>query len=297
MLTIATPGGSTEVLGSALDEGAEPRLSPDATRIALTVGRAADVAVYDLRARALTRFNDRQSSTTETSRAEWTPDGARLLMRAANATERTTIMWRAANGTGGMEMLHRDAKSSLWEGVISPDAQYLMYRIGSGTTADLRYRKLVGDTASRPFVATPAGEETPRFSPDGKWVVYASDEAGAGLDVYVRGFPDGAVAYRISESGGQQPVWARDGKAVYYIPRDGMLVRAKIAMTSGVAVVSRDTLVRSGFELPPFRGHANYDVMPDGRLVLMRPVDKSQRIVVATGWLDAARAEWAKAAK
>lgn len=58
-----------------------------------------------------------------------------------------------------------------------------MYRIGSGSTSDLRYRKLVGDTTSRAFVATPAGEETPRFSPDGKWVVYASDEAGAGLDV------------------------------------------------------------------------------------------------------------------
>ncbi len=297
VLAIVNPGGATEVLSTGFEDAAEPRLSPDATRIALTVGRAADVVVYDLRARALTRFNDRQSSATETSRAEWTPDGSRLVMRAVSGTDRPIIMWRAANGTGDMEPLHRDQKSALWEGVVSPDAQYLMYRIGSGSTADLRYRKLVGDTASRAFVATPAGEETPRFSPDGRWVVYSSDEAGAGLDVYVRGFPDGAVAYRISESGGQQPLWARDGKAVYYIPRDGLLVRAKVATTAGVAVVSRDTLVRSGFDLPPFRGHANFDVMPDGRLVLLRPVENSQRIVVAHGWLDAARAEWAKAAK
>lgn len=172
-----------------------------------------------------------------------------------------------------------------------------MYRIGSGSTSDLRYRKLVGDTTSRAFVATPAGEETPRFSPDGKWVVYASDEAGAGLDVYVRGFPDGAVAYRISELGGQQPVWARDGKSVYYIPRDGLLVRAKIATTAGVTVVSRDTIVRNGFDLPPFRGHANFDVMSDGRLVLFRPMQNSQRIVVAHGWFDAVRADLAERAK
>ena len=297
VLTIVTPGGATEVLSSGLQDAAEPRLSPDATRIALTVGRSFDVVVYDLRARALTRFNDRQSSSTELSRPEWTPDGSRLVVRAITGTDKATIMWRAANGIGGMELLHRDEKIALWEGVVSPDAQYLMYRAGSGSTSDLRYRKLVGDTTSRAFVATPAGEETPRFSPDGKLVVYASDEAGAGLDVYVRGFPDGAVAYRVSESGGQQPVWARDGRSVYYIPRDGLLVRAKIATTSGVAVVSRDTLVRSGFDLPPFRGHANFDVMPDGRLVLMRPMENSQRIVVAHGWLDAVRAEWAKAAK
>ena len=296
-LTIVSPGGATEVLSTGLENAAEPRLSPDGTRIALTVGRASDVRVYDLRARALTRFSERQASSTELARAEWTPDGSRLLMRALNGTDRSTIVWRAANGTGGVELLHRDEKIALWEGVVSPDAQYLMYRAGSGTTSDLRYRKLVGDTASKPFVATPAGEETPRFSPDGKWVVYASDEAGAGLDVYVRGFPDGAVAYRISESGGQQPVWASDSKSVYYIPRDGLLVRAKIATTSGVTVVSRDTLVRSGFDLPPFRGHANFDVMPDGRLVLIRPMENSQRIVVAHGWLEAVRAEWAKAAR
>jgi len=296
-LTIVNPGGATEVLSTGLENASEPRLSPDATRIALTVGRTTDVQVYDLRARALTRFNDRQASSTEFARPEWTPDGSRLVMRAVPGTDRSTIVWRAANGTGSVELLHRDEKIALWEGVVSPDAQYLMYRSGSGTTSDLRYRKLVGDTASRAFVATPAGEETPRFSPDGKWVVYASDEAGAGLDVYVRGFPDGAVAYRISESGGQQPVWSRDGKSVYYIPRDGLLVRAKIATTSGVTVVLRDTLVRSGFELPPFRGHANYDVMPDGRLLLVRPMENSQRIVVAHGWFDAMRAEWAKATR
>jgi hypothetical protein len=194
-------------------------------------------------------------------------------------------------------MLHRDANISLWEGVISPDAQYLMYRAGSGSTADLRYRRLVGDTASRPFVATPAGEETPRFAPDGHWVVYASDEAGTGLEVYIRAFPDGAIAYRISESGGQQPVWSRDGKSVYYIPRDGVLVRARLDVTSAVRVVSRDTVVRGGFDLPPFRGHANFDVMADGRLIMFRPMENSQRLVLAHGWLDAVRAEWAKAAQ
>lgn len=296
-LTIATSGGGVDVLSDGLESAAEPRLSPDGTRIAVVAGRATEVLVYDLRARSMTRFSDVQSSPMLFGRPEWTPDGARLVMRAQAGTDRSTLMWRAANGTGGVETLHRDANISLWEGVVSPDAQFLMYRAGSGSTADLRYRRLTGDTASRPFVATPAGEETPRFAPDGRWVLYASDEAGTGLEVYVRAFPDGAVAYRISESGGQQPVWSRDGKAVYYIPRDGILVRARLDVTSAVRVISRDTVVRAGFDLPPFRGHANFDVMADGRLIMFRPMENAQRLVVAYDWLDAMRAEWASSAK
>ncbi|MBL0169826.1 MAG: protein kinase [Gemmatimonadaceae bacterium] len=296
-LTMFSPGGAVDVLSDGLESAAEPRLSPDGTRIALTRGRVPEVLTYDLRARSMTRFSDAASSPMLFGRPEWTPDGTRLVMREQAGSERSTLVWRAANGTGGTEVLHRDANISLWEGVISPDAQYLMYRAGSGSTADLRYRRLVGDTASRPFVATPAGEETPRFAPDGRWVIYASDEAGTGLEVYVRAFPDGAVAYRISESGGQQPVWSRDGKSAYYIPRDGVLVRARLDVTSAVRVVTRDTLVRGGFDLPPFRGHANFDVMADGRLVLFRPMENSQRLVLAHGWLDAVRAEWATAAK
>lgn len=86
----------------------------------------------------------------------------------------------------GIHQIGSSPNISLWEGVISLDAQYLMYRAGSGASAALRYRRLAGDTSSRSFVATPEGEEAPRFSPNGRWVAYASDEAGAGLDVCVR---------------------------------------------------------------------------------------------------------------
>ncbi len=84
---------------------------------------------------------------------------------------------------------------------------------------------------------------------------------------------------------------------MYYIPRDGVLVRARLDVTSVVRVVSRDTVVRGGFDLPPFRGHANFDVMADGRLVMLRPMENARRLVAAHGWLGAIRAEWAMAAR
>jgi hypothetical protein len=171
---------------------------------------------------------------------------------------------------------------------------------------------MTGDTASRPFATTPAREREARFSPNGQWVAYDSDEAGEGTEVYVRAFPDGAKSYRISEAGGQQPVWARDGQSLYYVASDGLLLRARLDIATGARgdapaggvqalagprVTARDTVVRGGFELPLERGHATYDVMPDGRLVLMRPMQSGQSLVVAYGWLGALRAEWTKATR
>jgi eukaryotic-like serine/threonine-protein kinase len=281
-----------------LEAAVEPRISPDGLRIMAASGSAAtEVLDFALTTRSLTRAASGQSSGLRFGRPEWTPDGARRLFRTQTGTDRSVFMWQAVDGRGTMDTLHSDAKNSVWEAVVSPNGRYLLFRLGTNSTADLRYRLLVGDTTSRPFVATAAAEQEGRFSPDGRWVVYASDEAGSGLNVYVRAFPDGVTSYRISESGGQQPVWARDGKSVYYVPSDGMLVRARVDVASAFRVIARDTLVRSGFELPAFRGHAMYDVMPDGRLVLTRPLEAGQRLVVSTGWFAAWREKSAKAAK
>ncbi len=297
-LTLVQPGGAIELVSAGLDAAVEPRLSPDGSRIIAAAGSmSTDVFAFDLKSHSLTRLVNGQSSGQRFGRPEWTPDGARVLFRTQSGSDRSVVTWQVAGGSGTLDTLHRDAKNSMWEAVVSPDGQYLLYRLGTASGADLRYRRVSGDTTSRPFVATPAAEQEGRFSPDGRWVVYASDEAGTGLDVYVRAFPGGTTAFRISEFGGQQPVWARDGQSVYYVPGEGLLVRAQVDVASAFRVVARDTVIRGGFELPMFRGHANYDVMPDGRLVLMRPVAAGQRVVVATGWLSALRAEWARAAQ
>ena len=245
------------------------------------------------------------------SRPEWTPDGA-LVLRAQSGLERAMLTRQAANDRGAPAVLHRDAKNSIWEGVVSPDGAYLLYRVGTGSGSDIRYRRMTGDTASRPFAASPANEREARFSSNGQWVAYSSNEAGAGFEVYVRAFPDGPTSYRISEAGGAQPVWTRDGQSLYYVASEGVLVRASLDIARGASggvpnvgartvsvprVTARDTVIRAGFELPMERGHAAYDVMPDGRLVLMRPNQKGQRLVVVYGWLAALRAEWAKTAR
>ncbi len=310
-LTLVGPGDAVESLRGGLDAAAEPRVSPDGKRIVMASGAVSDVRTYDVEARSLTRIAFGPASEIVYTRPEWMADGA-LLLRAQSGTERVVITQQAANDRGVPAVLHSDAQNSLWEGVVSPDGQYLLYRVGTGNESDIRYRRMTGDTASRPFAATAATEREARFSPNGRWVAYASDEAGEGTEVYVRAFPDGAKSYRISEAGGQQPVWARDGQSLYYIASDGLLLHAPLDIAKGARgdaraggsravagprVTARDTVVRGGFDLPLERGHATYDVMPDGRLVLMRPMQSGQSLVVAYGWLGALRAEWAKAAR
>ena len=152
-----------------------------------------------------------------------------------------------------------------------------------------------GDTTTHPFVATAATEVEGRFSPDGKWVAYTSYQSGA-PQVYLRPFPTGDARYQVSASGGEQPVWARDGRSLYYTgPLGGLLIRARLSLSPAFTVTSRDTLVRGGYNQPPRNGHAVYDVMPDGEhLLFVRQVASSSAPIVAVGWFDEMRAKLAR---
>jgi hypothetical protein len=84
-----------------------------------------------------------------------------------------------------------------------------------------------GDTAPRPFLKSPANELHPQISPDGKWIAYASDESGS-WEVYVQTFPTPGDKRTISVGGGAQPQWRKDGRELYYISPDGMLMAVPI---------------------------------------------------------------------
>ena len=184
------------------------------------------------------------------------------------------------------------------KGAISPDGQWLAYRTGTLNTADIFYRRLRGDTTAHPFASSPAADLEPRFSPDGRWLAYSSNESGV-YHVYTRAFPDGGQRVQLSIDGGVQPVWSRDGKAIFYVGAvGGVVVRARLAHGAPLRVIARDTVVRGRYYLPARNGHPLFDVMPDGEhLALIRRVDAAVQPVVAVGWLAEARARHAGAAR
>ena len=80
-----------------------------------------------------------------------------------------------------------------------------------------------------PLRAAPSNWSSPRFSPDGRWVAYTSDESGSD-EVYVTPFPLGSQKYPISTTGGAQPAWRRDGRALYYLSGDNHIMRVDLAV-------------------------------------------------------------------
>jgi Tol biopolymer transport system component len=123
-----------------------------------------------------------------------------------------------------------------------------------------------------------------------RWVAYMSAESGNGPEVYVQSFPPGAGKFQISDHGGTQPRWRRDGKELFYLAEDGKLmavdIKAGASFEAGIPHAVFDARLRAGTSLSNYL----YDVAPDGQRFLMNAtandsVANPPSIVVETNWL------------
>jgi Tol biopolymer transport system component len=134
-----------------------------------------------------------------------------------------------------------------------------------------------GDPAKAfPFIATAAVEMGGRFSPDGRWFAYQSDETGR-PEVYVTSFPAHQGKWQISTGGGSLPAWRRDGKALFFSDAEGALVTAEIRAAAGTVTASP---ARPLFAAPPSFPIASFEVAPSGDKVLIIPQDPGNRAAV-----------------
>ena len=133
----------------------------------------------------------------------------------------------------------------------------------------------------------------PAVSPDGRWLAYASNASGR-HEVYVRPFERPGAPVLVSEGGGTEPAWSRDGRRVFYRGARHV-VAATVAAGARLSVVDRRALFVDGFdgEMP----HRNYDVSADGRgLVMVAPQRPAEtETVVVLDWGAELRARLAAA--
>ncbi len=266
-----------------------PRLSPDGKRIALTVGSRgrSDVWIYTIADATLARLT---SEGGLNERPEWSPDGSTVIYRSDQGG-RSAIWKRPADASAPAAPLLSIPGAQIWEAVFSPDGQALVYRTGAIGRGDIFYRRLFGDTTPHAIAASRFGEWHPRVSPDGRWVAYASDEAGT-YQVYVQPFPGPGARVQISTDGGGMPVWSRDGKRLYYAV-DENLIAATLSFGGSVAVTKRTKVMTANFLVALNRGHAVFDVTADGGLLFVKPTGESQMMMVLN-WEDELRAALAK---
>jgi hypothetical protein len=141
---------------------------------------------------------------------------------------------------------------------------------------------LFGDRTPVPYLQTEVVEQGSRFSPDGKWIVYASDESGKN-EVYVRPFRGSGGKLLVSASGGSIPVWRHDGKGIFYLGANRELMATRVKQNGSALGID---VIRSLFQTNADTLH-NYDVSADGRRVLIvtsTPQKLPSPITVVVNW-------------
>jgi dipeptidyl aminopeptidase/acylaminoacyl peptidase len=122
-----------------------------------------------------------------------------------------------------------------------------------------------------PFLLTPFDERSPRFSPDGKWLAYVSDESGRN-DVYVQPYPGPGPKWLVSTDGGTDPVWSKNGRELFYRHGDE-LMSVTVTATREFSASRPTRLFETRFDVGD--NGPNYDVSPDGKWFLMPRSDRA----------------------
>ena len=278
------------------------RFSPDGQRVAVAANAtgsrsaandAVGIWVWDMATGAFSRVTTRGRAV----RPAWTPDGRRIAYSAQIDGQRE-LWWVPADGSGPEERLYSADSLYLEWPEFSPDGRTVVFAASRSALGappfDLWVLQLddTSGRSARPLFRTPFIEMQPRLSPDGKWIAYASDEAG-GLDVFVRPFPGPGGRVQISSSGGQWPVWSRDGRRLLYAKGDTTIsvtlaVPATSASSRTISVIARQPMfARSG---PNRTGFIN-DIHPDGRrFATTVNAGEAPALVIVINWLTELRA-------
>jgi Tol biopolymer transport system component len=248
-----------------------PSLSPDGRRVAFqrTVLGNEDVWIFEFEGKHLIRLT---SDPHSDSFPHWSPD-SRQIVFSAERNGLAQIFRMEPGGSDQAEQLTEGPNpkaSSDW----SSDGKYLLYveqHPQNGT--DLWVLPLEQPANSRKptlFRGTQFNERSGQFSPDGKWIAYTSDVTGQD-EVYISAFPPSGVERQVSNEGGRNPRWRRDGKELFY-RGGGQIMAANIRVST--ATIESDT-PRQLFPVRPVgRFSLNFNVTADGqRFFLLQPPD------------------------
>ena len=266
--------GVTRPISGEIRGFGNPRLSPDGRQIAVVTadGSRRDVWIYDLDTGTLSRL----TSHGEVSAANWTRDGARIVYTAPAGRSKWGVYEQAVgNATDPRTLLELSSLSPNAE--LAPDGRSLLIQSILSTSWDVQRVTLDSVPTIRPYHASPSTEASPRISPDGRWATVSSNESGT-FEVYVRSYPEPTVKVQVSVGGGFGSVWSADGTRLYYSSGNA-IVEARLATSSGLRVVARDTAFR---RVP---NNAGFDISRDGSRVLISVLQSNAYpLAVVPGW-------------
>ena len=274
----------------------QAEVSPDGSKLALVQREEASrwsLWIYNLRSGSLVHLLD---SKLPRLNAIWSPDSASLVVSLAHENGDFVNLFRLSIANPqSLERLTEQPNFGQFPQSWSSAAHAILFMEGvhGSTNGDIMVLPLNGDRQPKPLVATPGWDRMPSFSPDGKWFVYDSEQAGTS-QVFVQAYdaPQAKVtgpAIQISPAGGIDPVWASDGRTIYYLDRENQMMAANLNLHT-----AKPTRIQKLFAANISRSNnlwtRSYSIAPDGRfLVMSRPkqtTETSARIQVIVNWFD-----------
>lgn len=267
-------------LGAVMPPGMfeTPALSPDGSRLAFARHNAenavnTDVWVLEFARNTLTRLSSDPARNID---PVWSPDGARVAYDS-HSIPATSLVTRPSNGAGDEEKLLPGSGAPRTMLDWSHDGRFLLYsQVDPKTKSDLWILPVTAEKAGETrkpavYLNSKFNETQGRFSPDGHWIAYVSDESGRS-EVYVQPFPltPGAGRITISNDGGTLPLWRRDGKELFYQGANQRNVMSvELAYTPSLKVGTSKVLFETPY--PQLMAFSDFwwDIAPDGNRFLV----------------------------
>jgi Tol biopolymer transport system component len=268
-----------------LERVASIDVSPDGERLAMTRGGSggSDLWLRETKRGAETRFTVSPGNDTI---ALWSPDGSRIVFNSSRDGN-ASLYEKPSNGSTAEQLLLK-LDHQVWGNDWSRDGRFVLFAEGLSPNMDLGVLSMDGSKETRKPVAylrEPFNQKQGQFSPDGRFVAYASDESGK-YEIYVRPFPDASAGkWTVSSGGGVEPRWSPDGRELFYVSgKKIMAVDVKTTTTFSLGAP------KELFEAPIQPGYTNdqhrWQVTPDGKqfLLFTYPENRSTPITVTVNW-------------
>jgi dipeptidyl aminopeptidase/acylaminoacyl peptidase len=253
------------------------RLSPDGRKVAADQtdpdGWRTNIWVHEPAQTAAARLTfDAGNDQTPV----WSPDGQQILF-FSNQTSGGQLYLKNADGSGSEEEVADLGASSGNPWDWSRDAKYILFKKAN----ELWY--LSGpEHSAKPLLQAKWTVRSAQFSPDGRWIAYASNETGS-WEIYVSPFPSGRGKWQVSSAGGQEPTWRQDGKELFYVSAEGKMMAAAVMAGASFKAGSPVALFQTHRRQPvSSQDQFSYDVSGDGqRFLVITKVDEANAAPLA----------------
>jgi Tol biopolymer transport system component len=263
-LTLFDLDGTAKVIGRLPQTVYAPRVSPDGKRIAFETRDNTGPDGPRLWIADLADLAGRRSLANTPGPLNWapmwTPDGERLVY-LVSGEKPDAVYTRRADGTGTPEHL-LDTRSA--EGWMDRGTQMRFLTLKANNDYGISSLDMVTRKVT-PLVDLPgSAQHSSAVSPVGPWLAYASNETGR-YEVWLEPLPPNGMRYQLTKSGGSHPLWAPDGRSLYF-DRDRQLFLLAVNTSDPSSSLDPVALPIKGFVQAEYR--RQFDLMPNGRQFL-----------------------------